>query len=35
LINTAAQPDSFLFQSHPSNEINLALAESIIFEDKK
>ena len=35
LIHTAAQPDSFLLQSHPSNEINPALAESIIFEDKK
>jgi hypothetical protein len=35
LIHTAAQPDSFLFQSHPSAEINLGLAESIILEDKK
>lgn len=35
LIQTGAQPDSFMMQSHPSNEINLAITESIVFEDKK
>lgn len=35
LIHTGAQNQSFFMQSHPSNDINIGLTESIVLEDKK